>query len=112
MTRLRSFAMALAVTTLVLPVIVKAETANGLITRFGCHNIDDVCWVTVQGFTASTFCNHSDEIRWHANTSYGQRWYATIVAAHAAGKRVALQISETVCGPNGYPTFVYGNVAD
>jgi len=89
-----------------------AVSVVGVVESVGCHNIDNSCWVQVQGAPASQYCNNSTQLRWDAGTTYGARWYATFLAAQLAGKRVFLEVSSTACGPQGYPTFVYGSVSD
>ena len=92
--------------------IAYADSVVGVVESVGCHNIDNSCWVQVQGAPSSQYCNHSTQLRWDAASSYGARWYATFLAAHLAGKRVFLEVSSTACGPQNYPTFVYGSVSD
>jgi hypothetical protein len=102
----------LSMLVLAFPLCAKAESAVGRVSGLGCHNIDNTCWVQVEGFSSSTYCNHSDQIRWNAGSTWGARWYATFLAAQMSGKRVFLEVHSTACDSQGYPTFVFGNIAD
>jgi|SRR5688572_5176458 hypothetical protein len=104
------YRIALSALVLSLPLCVRAEGAVGLVESVGCHNTDNVCWVQVNGFSTSA-CNQSSQLRWDAGTAWGARWYATFLAAHLSGKRVFLEVAG-YCTPQGYPTFMYGSVAD
>jgi hypothetical protein len=88
----------------------QAETAAGTITGLGCHNTDDECFVTVSGYTSTTRCNQSYQLRWNAGTSWGKRWYSTLLAASLAGRGVSLVVHDSACSAQGYPTFAYGYV--
>jgi opacity protein-like surface antigen len=61
----------------------QAASVVGLVSSVGCHNIDNSCWVQVEGAPSSQFCNNSTQLRWDAGTSYGARWYATFLASVA-----------------------------
>ncbi|GFE79856.1 hypothetical protein GCM10011487_18560 [Steroidobacter agaridevorans] len=88
-----------------------AAEAVGRVVAVGCHNTDNVCWVEVEGFTGSPACGTSYQLRWDAGTAWGNRWYATLLAAKASGNRVRLEIA-SYCSAQGYPTFLYGSVID
>jgi hypothetical protein len=89
---------------------VHAENANGVVTGLGCHNVDDVCWVSLDGYGNSVYCNHTNQLRWDASTSWGKRWYATILAASLSGRSLWFYVSPDTCSAQGYPTFVYGGM--
>lgn len=90
----------------------QADSVIGLVSSIGCHNTEDSCWIQVQGAPNSQYCNNSSQLRWKTDTAYGARLYATFLAAHLAGKRVNIELSSTMCGPQGYPTVSYGSVID
>jgi hypothetical protein len=87
-----------------------AETAVGRVTSVSCHNIDGQCWVTIDNYSSSDYCNHVGQVRWDASLEPGKRWYATLLAAYLSEKTVYLFISSTSCSSQGYPTFDYGTV--
>lgn len=86
-----------------------AEIAQGKILSLGCHNIDDTCYVTIDGYNP-TVCNKMNSIRWSAGTSFGKRWFAMLLAAQVAGKSVQLEVPSNSCSSQGMPTFNWGQV--
>lgn len=104
--------LALFSSLILLSQIAHSDSVSGVVSSVGCHNIDNTCWVEIQGAPSARFCNNSTQLRWDASTSFGARWYATFLAAQFAGKRVFLELHSSLCGPNGYPTFLYGSVSD
>jgi len=105
-----TFRLALAVACAVVASAASAELATGRVTKIGCHNTDDECWVTLSGFTQSQYCNQFYELRWSASTSWGNRWYAMLMAASVSGQVVTLAVSANTCSVQGYPTFEWGYV--
>lgn len=89
-----------------------AETASGHVTNLGCHDVDYECWVNLETYGASAYCNHANQIRWSTDTPWGSRWYAILLAAYLSGKNVSLLIRDDVCSNQGYPTFLYGSTSD
>lgn len=102
----------LSMLVLAFPLCAKAESAVGQVSGLGCHNTDNVCWVQIEGFSSSAYCNNSSQLRWDAGSTWGSRWYATFLAAQMSGKRIFLEVLSTGCSSQGYPTFVYGSVSD
>lgn len=92
---------------------VSAERAIGRVTSVGCENTStNTCWVNVEGYTTSIYCNNSGQLRWNAGTTWGARWYATLLALQLAGGQVHLEVDPNACGPNGAPTFMYGFIVE
>jgi len=79
----------------------------------GIHNnSSNTCWVEVEGYSSSIYCNNIGQLRWDAGSTWGARWYATLLALQLASGRVHLEVDSSSCGPSGYPTFLYGFAVD
>jgi hypothetical protein len=102
--------LSLIVASLLFAMLAQAETATGVVNSLGCHNVDGTCWVTLDQFGSSAYCNNSSQLRWDASTSWGSRWYATLLAAKLNGTPVWLYVNPDACHSQGYPTFVYGGI--
>ncbi len=87
-----------------------AETATGLVTGLGCHNTDPTCFVNLDGYSSSAYCNHTNQLRWDTSSDWGRRFYATLLAAKLSGSPVWLEVSQSTCHAQGFPTFVYGGL--
>ena len=77
------------------------------ITSLGCHNLDDTCFVVLDGpVFQESGCGigATNQVRWdNGNTDRGKRAYASFLSAYMANRMVL--IVTTGCSGQGYPNL-------
>jgi len=94
-----------------------AEDGTGWrkIVDIGCHNVDAICFVTLDGpsFGTNLSCpvSQTNEFRFDNNdTPIGRRTFAALLAAYLSGKKVAVSLEG--CSIQGYPLIKYFHISD
>ena len=89
--------------------------SNRLITDIGCHHVNAICYVTLDGGTlgSSLGCPvaPTSEFRFDdGDTAIGRRTYASLLAAFLAKKHVSFMVDG--CTVQGYPKLTYFHVTE
>ncbi|MBD1567312.1 hypothetical protein [Vibrio sp. S12_S33] len=84
------------------------------ITSLGCHNIDNICFVQIDGDPVGPSSCKTNSVRWDIEKDpNGKSSFSLLNAAYFSGKSVVLQISEQCFKyQNNYPTFVWLTVVN
>ena len=78
------------------------------ITGMGCHVVDGICFVNLEGslFGSTEGCS-SVQARWDSSTAGGKNNLSMLMAAWLAGKEVDLYLRG--CQDEFWPTFAWAN---
>nr|WP_147334372.1 hypothetical protein [Vibrio cholerae] len=84
------------------------------ITSLGCHNIDNICFVQIDGAPVGPPACKSNSVRWDIEKDpNGKSSFSLLNAAYFSGKSVVLQISEQCFKyQNNFPTFLWLTVVN
>lgn len=96
---------------------VHSQTASGWtgfrnIVSFGCHNVDGICYVTLDGdpVYGGSGCT-SNSVRWDSkNDPNGKTWLAIVLTAKATNARIGLNINRCFVNQPSFPTFNFGSI--
>ncbi|MDR0235019.1 hypothetical protein [Acinetobacter sp.] len=79
------------------------------ILSIGCHNVDGICYVTVNGesFGSTLGCNYTttNQFRFDASTPIGKRTYASLYGAFLTKKIISAHLAG--CSSDGRPSIVW-----
>ncbi|WP_336928992.1 hypothetical protein [Vibrio cholerae] len=91
-----------------------ASSGEREITSLGCHNIDNICFVQIDGAPVGPPACKSNSVRWDIEKDpNGKSSFSLLNAAYFSGKSVVLQISEQCFKyQNNFPTFVWLTVVN
>ncbi|EII3727616.1 hypothetical protein [Vibrio cholerae] len=91
-----------------------ASSGERKITSLGCHNIDNICFVQIDGAPVGPPACKSNSVRWDIEKDpNGKSSFSLLNAAYFSGKSVVLQISEQCFKyQNNFPTFLWLTVVN
>jgi len=87
------------------------DTGYRTILEFGCHKVNTICYITIDGDPPSVPGCTSNSVRWDAaNDPNGKNWIAMIIFAMATDRKINLYIDSCLPAQSTYPTFSWGTL--